>query len=691
MRKELELIKKIEEFLNGELSPADNALFETEIANDPNLEQQVRLQQQILSGIERTEIKRGVKQARIRYKRLKYFYRGGIAGLIVLVIALIPYYNINKTVYAINTLPILNEQGEKNWARADSVIMPQFFSINTEKDTVIETRAGIVLAVPANCFLTNDGQIIKGDIEFVVKEALNAADIIQAGLSTKAGSNLLETGGMFFIDARKDGKVLKIDPKNTIYAQIPTDSVKSNMHLFNGKRSSNGTINWENPKPIDHDLVPIDIESLNFYPPHYLDSLAKWGYDSHNKKFTDSLYYSFAALFASYPDGRGDTIQLDNISLADSDCAIDPAKIKVIWHAKFQKTFLATREFEERLRWIHTWFGPVELDMYVNNLDKPLYRIDSIIASRTGGIYRDKFLAFAATHAGRVKTDSKQAKKLSAYYAIKSRAFKLATAKAQHEFWKKQHNLDNAAAINKTEYLQGINDRNKQNFTEEVDNNLKVAYRQLGYRPTNLNPPSTTTYDVVISSTGWHNIDRYVYESVVNKSNVSLENNITGKSINIKYTPVSFQINKAKTYDKLNVYLLPDKLSSFILAGLTNGLYTEKLNSLLHYNMSCIAYKNEQAFIYQKNGVEAKAYADIDLKPVNDKDLIGMLNKAGGKNQGADLVKENKYQRLMRLDEQRQKENMNSMQLNYRLRMCIFACSGTAYPIASKPVSVSIK
>ncbi|TMI71650.1 MAG: hypothetical protein E6H09_12985 [Bacteroidetes bacterium] len=60
---------------------------------------------------------------------------------------------------------------------------------------------------------------------------------------------------------------------------------------------ANGTIDWIDPKPLEHDLLPVDIKSLNFYPPDYLDSLAHWGYDIKNKAFTDSLYYSFASGF----------------------------------------------------------------------------------------------------------------------------------------------------------------------------------------------------------------------------------------------------------------------------------------------------------------------------------------------------------------------------------------------------------
>ncbi|MEJ0083218.1 MAG: hypothetical protein WDM78_20225 [Puia sp.] len=79
------------------------------------------------------------------------------------------------------------------------------------------------------------------------------------------------------MDARKDGEVLMINPANGIYAEVPTDSVKPGMQLFSGRRMPDGRIDWINPGPLEHSLVPVDIQSLNFYPPHYLDSLKRWG------------------------------------------------------------------------------------------------------------------------------------------------------------------------------------------------------------------------------------------------------------------------------------------------------------------------------------------------------------------------------------------------------------------------------
>jgi hypothetical protein len=327
MRPELELIKKIEEFLNGTLPQTDRIDFEKELAGNPQLRESVNIQRQLMAGIERALLGQDIVRARFRFKWLRRLYRGGLgAVLVVATCFLLVHFIAHKATYEGENPPLYNESGQKNWASADSSVLAQTYFIDVSKDTVIETRGGIVFSIPANCFLTKDGQQVSGRVELSVKEALDPMTIMKAGLSTKSGNDLLETGGMFFIDARKDGEPLTINPVAGVYAQISTDSVRAGMRLFHGVRLANGGIDWVKPKPIDHDLVPIDIKSLNFYPPHYLDSLAKWGYDATNKKFTDSLYYSLAAAPGSLSEPATPVLlsKLDRVEKGRLHDTIDP-------------------------------------------------------------------------------------------------------------------------------------------------------------------------------------------------------------------------------------------------------------------------------------------------------------------------------------------------------------------------------
>ena len=605
----------------------------------------------------------------------------------------------NRPVYQGKSLPLYNEPGQKQWAYADTALAAQSFIINGSKDTVIETKAGIVLAIPAGCFLDKDGNHVKGKVEFVIKEALDAVAIIHAGLSTTSNGKLIETGGMFFIDARHNGDALGIDPKNNIYAQVPADNIKAGMQLFHGERMADGAINWVKPVPIERDLVPVDINTLNFYPPHFLDSIAKWGYDIKNKKLTDSLYYSLAALFTITSPNK-DTLKealISKLAKADSgvtiresaDCAINPSKIKAIWNNNFQNTLVATREFEERLQTIHfSLNAPHTLDLYLNNLDKPLYQIDSLAASKDTTESGRAFLKFAARHDGKVNITKKQLRQLMAYYNLKWRLYHLAAAITERQLREKQARLDQQAANRRVKHTVDSANADEKNFAQELTLNLKEACRQLGYKQANLNPAPNCAYTVQISVTGWCNIDRAVEASTNNRTTLNFTDKQTGRNAVIKYRPVSVRIANGAGYDNTFVYLVANQLNCFINVRQQNGEYAENLNELIRYNLFCIGYKGGKQYIYMQKNIAAKAYPQVQLSEAPDKEVRLKLNELTHKKQAEDLYNENVYQQAKLADQIRKKANISALKLRNALAHIAFPCWITqpAAKIAAPPV-----
>jgi hypothetical protein len=714
MRKELELIEKIEQYLNGQLEAAEKTAFEEQMAGDPGLREEIRLQKEIMKGIERAALRKSLQGKRLRFRRGRRFTQWGSAGLVILVVAAaILYYKHNAggqaSGYEGRSLPAYNESGEKSWADADRNLGAQTFEIKASDDTVIETKGGLVLSVPANAFLDEDGKAVKGKLELIVKEALDPASIINAGLSSKSGNRLLESGGMFFVDARKDGKALTIDPSNGIYAEVPVDTLRAGMQLFRGKRLADGNIDWVNPTLLEHYLVPVDIQSLDFYPPHYLDSLARWGYDIRNKVFTDSLYYSFAWMFseagrhdieekeyrewdsvAKTEAGPYDHVKSDSIvqgqrqpySLHDTSlgpywgaCAVNPAKIKAIWHATFQNTLLSTREFEERIPWIHK-AGLGVLDLYVSNLDKDLCSIDSMAARACleATDIGDRFYSFAARRDGKVKNGNRQFDKLREYYRHKAEAFTEAISKTQREFWNNEIKLDREAGRREVDHQYDSINRMYRNFREEVDLNLREAYRQLGYG--DFVPVRWTgeVYRVQVTNTGWCNVDRYVEESVLDRKSLDLTEPLNGKKAIINYSAVSFRIIGSAAFDRLYVYLLPDKLNSFMRLDGRDGKYSEKLDELLRYKLVCVGYRDEQAFFYSQDDIRPKDYSSIVLKEIGKNELDRELNSRGNKGKGLDMQAENNFFQFEIRDQKRTKRDHSLRELRDRVELVVFPC-----------------
>lgn len=688
MRNELELLAVIEKYLNKELSAEEKAAFEKQMAADPQLQESVMLQQQIVKGIERAAYKQHIQTARTKFRFKRNFIKWGVTGVVVATFIIALFYYFGKTSPAekaqgTSFLPEYNELHQNIWADADKRLTSLVFSIESSHDTLIETKNGIILQIPANGFLDENGLPVTGQVMLTVKEALDAASIMQAGLSSKSGDQLLESAGMFYIDARQNGKMVSINPDSGLYMEVPTDSVQVNMKLYKGNRLANGTIDWINPQPLDRSLTPMDISLLNFYPPHYLDSLAKWGYDTRNKKFTDSLYYSFAAWFQN-PPAQETAIGEEMIDSTDDrqyyvGCAVNPAKIKAIWKEKFQHTLIATREFEERLYWIHQAARDEVLDLYVNNLNKKLFDIDSMAAKLVPVAYKKQFLAFAARRDGAIKINERLTQRLQRYYATRAKAYMEAITKTNKEFWAKQDRLDNLAYDKEMEHTSDSIERITRLFTEELTINLKAVYNQLGYDTTgNLRLPDNNVYKARITSTGWYNIDQEVYESTRNRTSATITDSATGKTAMVKYQSVTFQIREEGQYDWLYVYLLPDKLSSFIRISPDNGTYKEKLNELMKYKLVCVGYRNGQAFFYSQPGIEPKAYAGIELTAVSQRELKRALNREGGDKHEKEIRKEINFFLFNYRDMERQRHKLALQELMMKVVTVIFPCEQVA-------------
>jgi ribosomal protein S18 len=716
MRKELELIQLIENYLKGNLSEADTQAFEKRMSTDKELQKEVQLQSDLMKGIERAGIKQSAGNAFKKYNFNRNLKNWGLGGLTIAIIALscvLMYTSLqHPKENAAQPLPELNEQGEKFWSDADKYLPLQNFELNTEKDTVVETADGIVIAIPAHSFLTAGGQPATGTISLEVKEALDASDIMKAGLNTKSGDQLLETGGMFYINVRKDGASLKIDPKNGLRAQIPTNEVKPGMQLFEGKRMPDGSIDWVNPKPVAKDLIPVDILSLNFYPPDYLDSLRSWGYNDKDKKFTDSLYYSFAAhsnpatqlslaqQVRDVTSSEADTVlkgSNSDLDIYDGEIAgINPAKIKAIWDTHFQNTLLSTKEFEERLSAIHKTCEERILDMYINNLDKNLCTIDSLVALTDFGydsFLPSQFKKFAARGDGKVKNGDQNVELLKKYYQEKSKIYTEAITKTRNEFWKKQRELDQEATEKNGQHTIQDYKRISDNYAVELETNLKEAFRQLGVTPT-IPPPAT--YGVTITSVGWKNIDRFniiqaVATSVLTRTNLNFIDSATGKKAVINYNPVNVRVNNYKNYDRVLVYLLPDEFNSFMRVKNKSEVFEEKVTNLMTYKLVCIAYKGEESFYYSQDNVKPGSF-NVSLIRTTNADIQDNVNKFGKMNQVKAMNDELKYEAFKKQEEKRQTQLVRLKELTDKTRAVIFPCMVVQNDSTARPAdAVSFK
>jgi hypothetical protein len=663
----------------------------------------------------------------------------------------------------------------------------------------------------------------------LVQSAIHVEDILYAGLSTTSNGNELETGGMFYIDAFEDGN--RVNLVKDLQVDVPTQNKVDGMQLYKGEKTTDGEINWVNPAPLKNKLTPVDILTLDFFPPTYDNTLTDWGYPK--KKFKDSLYYSFVELanprimygWSSIRDSEdivdnsswggssnnkimnsndnsmyyrmadkmnenkntnllpknvneviqwyfseeylGDSlfeititanqkngwhiysqerldgsiymptkfeftpspsykligktkefgttyhagefrekifdgtkaifkqkikfyntneITLNYAFMACKDACfapeermvtlqftpsfyINPASIKTIWNIKFNNTNLATKQFEERLVWIHKSCNQQVLDLYINNLDKSLAEIDSMVIPLVSGEVKAKFIEFAKRNDGKVEVDDAATQKLSDYYKFKLKAEAKALVETQQNYWKEQQEKDNTQVVANSKSISREINNKAEVLQKEFKKNLCKVYDELDY-PLDCNRPPVAPnyYSVSVNQTGWNNIDKQVYVATANRE--STEFTYKGKTSSVTYNEWTGIVNDYQKFERINVYNIPKEFKSYVKIAGKNGTYSYKLNADLKYETVILAWTEDGLFYAQKN---TKPGTDnYTLKAVSDKDFKTKIKSSLSEvhNMSAELD----FVANSQKDSKRVNENVKRKVLRTRVMPIVFPC-----------------
>ena len=106
------------------------------------------------------------------------------------------------------------------------------FTIQTNRDTSIRTKEGILLHINSQTFESKEATI---DLEFA--SFLDKSSMLLAGLNTmSADGRILESDGMFWTNTRESVVFNKVHP---IRVEVPTTSIATEMKIFRGEDNDN--------------------------------------------------------------------------------------------------------------------------------------------------------------------------------------------------------------------------------------------------------------------------------------------------------------------------------------------------------------------------------------------------------------------------------------------------------------------
>jgi hypothetical protein len=117
---------------------------------------------------------------------------------------------------------------------------------------------------------------------------------------------------------------------------------------------------------------------------------------------------------------------------------IDPLKIKTLKTSHFQNTFVASKEFEQRLQVMHQLKkGSLLLDTYITHLSEPLWKCDKMVAEMLYGTERTIFENFAKERLTNVQNDGIHQAALLQYYSEQCMAFRSENEQRLNEYQSK--------------------------------------------------------------------------------------------------------------------------------------------------------------------------------------------------------------------------------------------------------------
>lgn len=577
----------IEQYLLGNLTDKQNKEVEQLIKDNADFAEQVEAQRLLIQTVRRKALRSEIEKASKVRNGNWWKWGGGAILLGVIIYFALPFFQDDKIV----EIPIVENEvelasndfrGLKTWIDPDI----QTFHFNAEDGATIEGKDGILVIVPPNGLVDTDGNVVKGPVDFELVEAVTMDDMVLYNLTTTSGDKNLETGGMFYTNATKNGNQLQVNPNRPLYVEVPTDEKKSGMMAFKGEVTPEGNITWKEPKKLKKFLNLIDFKNLDFLPEGFEDRIKQEEKGSpfylSAKRQIDSLYYTLScvetvsnliieetapevefervSLIDEPAPGRvaiRDTIiknvvkvkkrkkvrkrplkNLTNTSLnfaqfgvdisnveeaaatatpaeyegsADSIateetfcCGVDPLTVKTILHKNFANSFIATKEFEARLALLHKAKNGDDLvKLYINNLGKDMWEVDSMVMKRLKGKLRQQFILFKNERLTNIKDADIYQKQLSAFYNKKMNEEKEALK-----------TLKNKLAKMNSQELAKLQADLKQLRKEAGDKFDKTVQQQIANRLPSSAPVASVansqTYSTPWFSFGWANIDRYL-------------------------------------------------------------------------------------------------------------------------------------------------------------------------------------
>jgi hypothetical protein len=379
----------------------------------------------------------------------------------------------------------------------------QTFVIKGDRDTLLVGQKGTILTIPKNTFVNSQG-LAPASITISLVEVNNISGIIGSNLQTTSGDNILQTGGMFFIDAKEGNKSLGIAKDKSIYVEVKSGFNDPNMKVFEGKFDRIGKIDWTVTGKLANDLIPIPLSLMNWHK-------------------------------------------------CDFECGFSKGQTDSLSDPKYENSFIATREFEDRCYgMIYASCPQMQglssklLELYTGNIDKPLFYSDSLVVDYLATHFKDNidtFRKFEFDDTGWI-----------------TYMFQLFTQ------YKSQHltntiNFDKLGITERTTIEELIARGHSETESAKYLALFKVRNQVEKERKAEKQVSRLATYSFAITKLGWVNVDRFLDEKYTDVSTflVNVQSKDTLDHISISLAIPAYNVAVFSIHKEGNLYSFTKK------------------------------------------------------------------------------------------------------------------------------------
>lgn len=717
------ITKIIDLYLSGELSSEDKNVFEQKMQSNAGLRKEVELQQSIQEAAKRASLRTKVQKTGKNYhftKTLKWF----IVGITVATLAIAGYYYVSRGSLTSEIESISLELLKELDANAPiDELESQYFSI-AENGEIVFTRNGVLVSVPKNAFLLN-GKPFTGNVIVQVQEAMAGNEIVKAGLSTMSGDRLLETQGMFGVQGfTPEGKKLELNPKVGVYMQVPVDENQPGMQLFEGVKSADGSIDWQNPKPLAKLPIVAEMNDLDFYPKGYEAELDahKW---KQGKKERDSLYLSFedwnmsehygyfrhsvgfvparkmtveesvyvyndrrpidksmteeeAMVLSKWEDCPADLkgFKRDELIVSSPDTSdvatsvgyIFPSHVLAFWKPKFNNTNLSTRDFEKRMQAIHQTCSNDVLALYLKQLSKGLSEIDAEVVK----MGYPEFKQFADENIGKIDSDNAHLKLLQEFYSSGIAKLKESSKSDREKERKRQEKWDKEMDASRTKEASRAEERANISLMEEYNFNMENIKKQIG--------PSVG-FTLTHGGGTIVNIDKYVMDATIARASTTIADPFTGKTAEMVYNDFKFSVAESEKYLKLFAYVFPHQLNSYQRLDAKDGSFVYPLNNDILYDIAVVGLTESGYEFYQKQSFKSGDLGKVKLVKITESKLDESIEQLNSTRISKPMIikEELHWLKKEQADYVEQKQRMKMTEFREGIAEVIFPCYSLMY------------